>query len=130
MRICIFFSAFGFHAGWEQPHFFATQGELKTTPVCYTRKHYHDAVGREVDAIRERVGVADLTPFGKFTLEGPGATQFLSSMVANTLPKVSCTCVFFRTLKPHSWGLDGICILQCLTSGLNTKLTFHTCFSL
>ena len=82
------FPAFGFHAGWEQPHFFATKGELKTTPICYTRKHYHDAVGREVDLILNGVGVADLTPFGKFILEGPGATKFLSSMVANTLPKV------------------------------------------
>lgn len=80
-------AAFGFHAGWEQPHFFATKGELTTTPVCYTRKHYHDAVGREVDLILNGVGVADLTPFGKFILEGPGATKFLSSMVANTLPK-------------------------------------------
>ena len=88
------FSAFGFHAGWEQPHFFATQGELKTTPVCYTRKHWHDAVGREVDAILNRVAVADLTPFGKFMLEGPGATKFLSSMVANTLPKVGTRNMF------------------------------------
>ena len=84
----VLFPAFGFHAGWEQPHFFATNGERKDTPVCHTRKHYHDAVGREVDLILNRVGVADLTPFGKFMLEGPGATQFLSSMVANTLPKV------------------------------------------
>lgn len=45
-------------------------------------------MGREVDMILNRVAVADLTPFGKFMLEGPGATQFLSSMVANTLPKV------------------------------------------
>ncbi|KAL5260238.1 hypothetical protein ACHWQZ_G010380 [Mnemiopsis leidyi] len=82
-------AAFGFHAGWEQPHWFATQGERTDTPVCYTRKHYHDAVGREVDMIMNRVGVADLTPFGKFMLEGPGATKFLSSMVANTLPKLN-----------------------------------------
>ena len=41
-----------------------------------------------MDLILNGVGVADLTPFGKFILEGPGATKFLSSMVANTLPKV------------------------------------------
>ncbi|XP_063678864.1 dimethylglycine dehydrogenase, mitochondrial-like isoform X1 [Bolinopsis microptera] len=80
-------AAFGFNAGWEQARFFATQGELKTTPACYTRKHWHDAVGREVDLLLNGVGVADLTYFGKFILEGPGATKFLSSMVANTLPK-------------------------------------------
>ena len=82
------FTAFGFHAGWEQPHYFATNGERKDTPVSYKRHHWHDAVGREVDAILNRVGVADVTPFGKIMLEGPGATKWLSSMVANTLPKV------------------------------------------
>lgn len=38
--------------------------------------------------ILNRVAIADLSPFGKFFLEGPGSTTFLSSMVANTLPKV------------------------------------------
>ena len=45
-------------------------------------------IGREVDLILNKVGVADLAPLGKFMLEGPGATKFLSSMVANTMPKV------------------------------------------
>ena len=44
--------------------------------------------GREVDMILNRVAIADLSPFGKFFLEGPGSTKFLSSMLANTLPKV------------------------------------------
>ena len=84
----MFPTAFGFHAGWEQPHWFALNGERRDTPVCYGRKHWHDIVGREVDTILNGVGVVDLSPFGKFELEGPGATKYLSSMVANTLPKV------------------------------------------
>ena len=50
---------------------------------------YRDAFYREVDMIMNKVGVVDLSSFGKFVLEGPGAAKFLSSMVANTLPKVT-----------------------------------------
>jgi len=35
-----------------------------------------------------KVGVIDLTPFGKFEVKGKDASRFLDVMVANVLPKV------------------------------------------
>ena len=45
-------------------------------------------VGRECQLVLNKVGVIDLTPFGKFEVTGARATEFLDYMVANKLPKV------------------------------------------
>ena len=36
----------------------------------------------------EKVGVIDLTPFGKFTVKGRDSQKLLDRLFANTMPKV------------------------------------------
>ena len=43
-------------------------------------------VGEEVRAVREKVGLLDLTPFTKHEISGPGAEDYLNNMIANRLP--------------------------------------------
>jgi hypothetical protein len=47
--------------------------------------------GREYRTVTERVGVADLSSFGKFRVEGSGARQLLDLAVAGTVPRVGRT---------------------------------------
>ena len=63
-------------AGWERPQWFAANEAL--IDHCHTRsgwaaRFWSPIIGAEHRAVRERVGIFDLTPFAKLRLSGPGA---------------------------------------------------------
>ena len=68
--------------GWERAMYFSPEPEI----YSFRRSSAHDEVGVEVRAIRERVGVADLTAFAKFEVTGTGAANLLDRLSANRLP--------------------------------------------
>ncbi|XP_043919643.1 dimethylglycine dehydrogenase, mitochondrial [Protopterus annectens] len=81
----------GFHAGWEVPHWFYKDGdELGYRPSFY-HTNWFEPVGRECKQVMEKVGLIDLTPFGKFVLKGKDSVKMLDHLIANTIPKVGCT---------------------------------------
>ncbi|XP_063309655.1 dimethylglycine dehydrogenase, mitochondrial [Pelobates fuscus] len=81
----------GFHAGWEQPHWFYKPGDDVVYKPSFRRTNWFEPVRREYYQVMEKVGVIDLTPFGKFTVKGRDAVNFLDHVFANTLPKVGFT---------------------------------------
>ncbi|CAH2297270.1 dimethylglycine dehydrogenase, mitochondrial [Pelobates cultripes] len=81
----------GFHAGWEQPHWFYKPGDDVGYKPSFRRTNWFEPVRREYYQVMEKVGVIDLTPFGKFTVKGRDAVNFLDHVFANTLPKVGFT---------------------------------------
>ena len=68
--------------GWERAMYFSDKPE----EYSWRRSSAHDQVGVEVEAIRTRVGVADLTAFAKFEVAGPDAAALLDRLSANRLP--------------------------------------------
>ncbi|XP_078718033.1 LOW QUALITY PROTEIN: dimethylglycine dehydrogenase, mitochondrial [Lampetra fluviatilis] len=80
-------ASMGFHAGWEQPHWFAPPGQRAEYRPSFRRTNWFEAVGRECRLVMEAVGVIDLTPFGKFLLSGKDATRLADRLFANALPK-------------------------------------------
>ena len=78
----------GFHVGWEQPNWFALPGDDEGYKPSFHRTNWFEPAGREYDLVLNKVGVIDLTPFGKFEVKGKDASRFLDVMVANVLPKV------------------------------------------
>lgn len=72
-------------AGWERPKYFAPDGKAETPG--FRRNDGFAAAAAEAKAVRERVGVADLSSFAKFDVTGPDAAAFLDRIVANRLPK-------------------------------------------
>ena len=80
----------GVHAGWEQPNWFAQAGDGGYQP-SFRRTNWFEPVGRECELVLNKVGVIDLTPFGKFEVTGSQAAGFLDYMLANKLPKVGST---------------------------------------
>ncbi len=84
---------FGARGGWERPIWFAAPTDAAPTDAADTlsfrrARTCFDAVGREVQAVRERVGLLDLPGFSKFHVTGPGATAFLDRLVCSRLPKI------------------------------------------
>jgi dimethylglycine dehydrogenase len=70
--------------GWERAQYFSPEPEVHS----FRRSSAFDRVGAEVRAIREGVGVADLTAFAKFSVTGPDAAALLDRLSANRLPRL------------------------------------------
>lgn len=73
--------------GFERPRWFAKDGVAQQDHYAFRRNVVHDIVGAEVKAVRERVGIMDVTTFAKVLVEGPGAAALLDRLTANRLPR-------------------------------------------
>lgn len=71
--------------GWERPKWFAPPGIEEH--YGHRRMNPFDTVGKECLAVRERVGVIDLSAFSKFDVEGADAAKFLDRLLANRVPR-------------------------------------------
>jgi dimethylglycine dehydrogenase len=70
--------------GWERAQWFSPDGAPEE--YSFRRSSAFDQVGAEVRAVRERVGVADLTAFSKYDVTGADAAALLDRLAANKLP--------------------------------------------
>jgi dimethylglycine dehydrogenase len=71
--------------GWERPKYFAPAGFVET--LQFRRTNTHSQVAAECRAVRERVGIMDLSSFAKFDVTGAGAEALLDRLTANRLPR-------------------------------------------
>ncbi|MCC7482097.1 MAG: FAD-dependent oxidoreductase [Hyphomicrobiales bacterium] len=70
--------------GWERPRWYDTTG--KGEAYSFKRSNWFDAVRDEALAVREKVGLMDLSTFSKFEVTGPDAYGFLERICANKIP--------------------------------------------
>ncbi|MGX9357475.1 FAD-dependent oxidoreductase [Roseobacteraceae bacterium S113] len=73
--------------GFERPRWFAPEGVDPVDQYSFKRNQVHDIVGAEVRAVRERVGLMDVTAFTKVRVDGPGAYGLLDRLTANRMPQ-------------------------------------------
>ncbi len=78
---CVYTAAFG----WERPKWFSPDG--REEHYAYRRNNVFDVVAEECRAVRERVGILDLSSFAKFEVSGNDAETFLNRITANRMPK-------------------------------------------
>ena len=78
-------ACFGETAGWERANWFAPEGIEAKYDYSYGRQNWFEYSAAEHSAVRERVGVFDLSSFGKFVLEGPDAAIVLNRICANDI---------------------------------------------
>ena len=71
--------------GWERPKWFSANGQEED--YSYRRNATFDVVREECLAVRESVGVIDLTGFAKYDICGADAESFLNRVLANRMPK-------------------------------------------
>jgi len=79
-------AVWGQRYGWERANWFAPPGVERTDRWSFRRSNYFEYVGNEARLMRERAGIIDLTPFTKHEVTGPGAENWLDSLVANKVP--------------------------------------------
>ena len=73
--------------GWERPRWFARGGLAARDVYSFSRPAWYDMVAREVEAVRERVGIMDISAFAKIEVSGPDAGLFVNRMIANRVPR-------------------------------------------
>jgi dimethylglycine dehydrogenase len=70
--------------GWERPRWYDTSGHGEN--YSYRRSNWWNAVKEEALAVRERVGLMDLSTFSKYDVKGKDAHAFLERICANKIP--------------------------------------------
>jgi len=71
-------AVFGELGGWERANWFAREGQKAQYAYSWKRQNFFDNVRDEHMAVRENVGMYDMSSFGKIRVEGPGAEAFLN----------------------------------------------------
>jgi len=71
--------------GWERPKWFSPDGRSETGG--FRRNEVFEVVAAECRAVRERVGIMDLSSFAKYDVGGRDAAQLLDRLCANRLPR-------------------------------------------
>ena len=74
--------------GLEHALWFQKPGEEPKENVTFHRSNAFAVVAEEVKAVRERVGLTEVSNFAKYEVTGDGAEAWLSSMLTNRMPKV------------------------------------------
>ncbi len=70
--------------GWERPKWYSLDG--RDEEYDFRRNNVFDVVRDECLAVRERVGILDLSGFAKYDVSGPDAETFLNRLCANRMP--------------------------------------------
>ena len=71
--------------GWERPRWYDNVGGGEV--YSFKRSNWWDAVRAECLAVRNAVGLMDLSTFSKFDVRGPDAHAFLDRICANKIPE-------------------------------------------
>lgn len=71
--------------GWERPRWFDPTG--KGEDYSFRRSNWFEPVREECMAVRERVGLMDLSTFAKYDVHGTHAAALLDRLCANRIPR-------------------------------------------
>ncbi|MGE3877238.1 MAG: FAD-dependent oxidoreductase [Parvibaculaceae bacterium] len=87
--------------GWERARWYDTSG--KGEQYYFRRSNWFPAVEQEALAVRERVGLMDLSTFAKFEVSGPDAYAFLDRICANKIPSKTGGIILGHLLNPNGF---------------------------
>jgi dimethylglycine dehydrogenase len=73
--------------GWERPRWYAPGGEHEAYSFRRSNSNWWACVREEALAVRQRVGLMDLSTFSKFEVTGKDACAFLDRICANVIPR-------------------------------------------
>lgn len=65
-------------AGWERANWFANEGQEREYQYSWKRQNWFENSAAEHKAVRENVGMYDMSSFGKIRVDGPDAEAFMN----------------------------------------------------
>ncbi|RTZ98630.1 MAG: hypothetical protein DSY90_03875 [Deltaproteobacteria bacterium] len=105
-------AVFGKKNGWERPNYFQPDkpwrraGEDQREWGGWVKPPYFDTVAQEAGAVRQRVGIFDLSSFGKIDLTGPGALALIQRITDNNMDRPEGTVIYTQFLN-QTGGIVG-----------------------
>jgi 4-methylaminobutanoate oxidase (formaldehyde-forming) len=90
---------FNASVGWEFAEWYDTDGEHPTTTLDFARQACFDIVGREHRAVREDVGVLDMSLMAKFLVQGPDAAKVLDRLSVSVIDREIGRLVYTQWLN-------------------------------
>ncbi|MHB8458735.1 MAG: GcvT family protein [Candidatus Limnocylindrales bacterium] len=93
-------AVWGASFGLEHALWFQEAGRSPLEDVTFRRSNAWAQVAGECEAVRERVGLIEISNFAKYRVAGPGAPAWLSSLLTNRLPAVG-RIGLTAMLEPH-----------------------------
>ncbi|MHA1127839.1 MAG: GcvT family protein, partial [Alphaproteobacteria bacterium] len=92
-------AVFGESSGWERANWFANEGQKPEYEYSWGRQNWFENAAREHMAVRENVGLFDMTSFGKIRVEGRDACAFLQRLCANQMDVETGKIVYTQMLN-------------------------------
>ncbi|MER9184548.1 FAD-dependent oxidoreductase [Mesorhizobium sp. M0159] len=92
-------AVFGEVAGWERANWFARPGQEREYRYSWKRQNWFDNQREEHLAVRNGVGLFDMTSFGKIRVEGRDACAFLQRLCANDVDVTPGKIVYTQMLN-------------------------------
>ncbi len=97
-------AVFGAKHGWERADYFQPGRPWRRAGADqrlfgWTRPPYFDVMSEEHRAFRERVGIIDMTSFGKIEVRGPGALTLLERAAGNRIDRPPGSVVYTQLLE-------------------------------
>ena len=72
-------------AGWERANWYANQGQTPEYEYSWSRQNWFENQAAEHRAVRENVGLYDMTSFGKIRVEGRDAETVMNTVCGNDM---------------------------------------------
>ncbi len=92
-------AVFGEVAGWERANWFAARDQPRAYEYSWGRQNWFDNSAAEHRALREGVGLLDMSSFGKIRVEGRDALAFLQRLCGNDLDVAQGRIVYTQMLN-------------------------------
>jgi glycine cleavage system T protein len=98
-------AVFGEVAGNERANWFAKEGQEREYRYSWSRQNWFENQKDEHLAVRNSVGLFDMSSFGKIRVEGRDAMAFLNRLCANQMDVKSGRIVYTQMLN-HKGGIE------------------------
>ena len=87
--------------GWERANWFANDGHEREYKYSWKRQNWFENSAAEHRAVRENVGMYDMSSFGKIRVEGPDAEAFLNYVCGANMSVPAGKIVYTQFLNPR-----------------------------
>jgi 4-methylaminobutanoate oxidase (formaldehyde-forming) len=101
-RLAAHGACFGEAAGWERANWFAPPGVEPVYRYSYGRQNWFEHSAAEHRAVREAVGLFDMTSFAKFRVEGRDAEAVMQTIGANDMAVAPGRIVYTQFLNERA----------------------------
>ncbi len=96
-------AVFGTKNGWERADYFRPGEQWRRAgeeqrAFGWSRPPFHDRVAVEHEAVRKRMGILDMTSFGKLEVSGAGALTLLEKVCGNRIDRPAGSVVYTQLL--------------------------------